>query len=110
MLGDEPAQRGQTSSCSTELQAGIDLVLARRGAQLVEPGDLGPGEPLVGHVLEWLTAPQAERLLQLTDGPRCRVRIPGGQPPRAAVTNRSKRWDVDRVRLDVELVAAGGGS
>ena len=69
VLGDELAQSGHDELVLTELQAGVDLVLARGGAQLVEPGDLSHGESLVRHVLEGFATPQPERLLQLTEGP-----------------------------------------
>ena len=43
-------------------QVGVDRLLGRAHAQLVQPSDLGGGERLVGHVGERLAVPQRERL------------------------------------------------
>ena len=88
-------------------QAGLDRLFEGGGPQLVEPLDLSFHERFVGDVLERLALPEAQRLEELVE---CRSRRPPGRLFELAGRIGHRRLEpdgVDRVRRDVEQVAAG---
>ena len=68
MLGDQPLELGHDVGVAAERQVGVDALLQRRGVPLLEPGDLGLRERLVGNVGQRRPAPQRERLAQPRGG------------------------------------------
>src|SRR5215204_4329777 len=81
MLADEPPELGDEVGMAAERQVGLDPLLERGQAQLLEPADLLAGEVLIGEVGERRTAPEGERLAQEVRG-RLRIRRPK-RPPAA---------------------------
>ena len=98
VLLDEELELGDEVGVAPELELGVDQLLARREAELLEPRDLECRERLVGDVGERRAAPEPERLAEapgaLGDvGGRARL---GAEPLEAA--------EVDLVGRDVEHV------
>src|SRR5215218_8843421 len=81
MLADEPPELGDEVGMAAERQVGLDPLLERAQAQLLEPADLFASEVLIGEVGERRTAPEGERLAQNL---RRRLRIFRPKVPSAA--------------------------
>ena len=62
MLRDQPLELADELSAAAELEVGVDPLLERLQAQLLEPADLGLDEGLEGEVGERWAAPQGQRL------------------------------------------------
>jgi hypothetical protein len=94
-----PGERGMTA----EREIGVDALLQRGHAQLVEPGDLGPRERVVREVDEHRAAPERERLAEPGDGAlRVAARAGSFQPSPEAV-------GIDLARRGVEAIAVPDG-
>ena len=87
----------------TEREVGLDPLLERGEAQLVEPLDGGARERLVGEVGERRPAPQAERLAEEL---RRRVLVVAARAPsRPRAASRSNRARSSALSSDAEQVA-----
>ena len=64
VLRDQRLELADELSAAAELEVGVDPLLERLQAQLLEPADLGLGERLEGEVGERWAAPQRERLAE----------------------------------------------
>ena len=67
---DERLELGDELGVAPEREVGLDPLLERDGAELLEPRDLGLGERLVEEVGERRAAPERERLAQRALGRR----------------------------------------
>ena len=76
MRGDQALELAHELRVATTGQVGVDPLLQRRPAQLLEPGDLVLDEGFVGEVGQRGAAPQRERPAQQVGGTR-RLRPPG---------------------------------
>src|SRR5437773_1699511 len=65
MLRDQRLQLGDEVGMASELELGVEQILAGGELQLLESLDLGRGEGLVGQVGERWPAPELERVMQL---------------------------------------------
>src|SRR5262245_5099759 len=97
MPGDERFQLANELSLAAELELGVDPLLDRSEAQLLEARDLALGEGVVGEIGERRSAPERERLGQRR---RTRRRV-------AAVRSDGplEAGEVELLGLDVEQVA-----
>ena len=97
VLGDERRELADELGMTAERELGVDSVLERCEAQLLEPRACGLGEALVGEVRERRAAPERERLAQL----RRRVRECGlSRVPQ----QRLEPVEVDLILLDLEQI------
>ena len=88
MLGDERLELADQLGVAAAGQIGVDPLLERRQPQLLETGDLGLRERLVGEVGERRPAPKRERLAQLLRPPLSGV--PSAPRRRAARSGRGR--------------------
>ena len=105
MVGDEPFQLRDGVRLAAELQVGVDPVLERAEAQLLEARALGRREGLVCDVGERGSAPQPQRLVELR---RRRRGIPGGER-RAAVGDEPLEAMQVELAGEPQLIARGAG-
>ena len=75
ILGDKRLELADDLRVSPQREIGLDALLDRREAQLLEPRDRRLGEVVVGEVPERRTAPQVERLAKQR---RPTLRVPRG--------------------------------
>lgn len=95
--GHERLELGGERLVPREREVGGDSLLEHEQPQLLEARDLGPGELLVGDVLERRSAPQRERGAQRR---RRRVRVARRELVPSARSEPLETLDVELVRLD----------
>ena len=89
-----------------EREVGVDPVLDRGEAELLEAPDRRLGERLVAEVREWRAPPQRERGAELLG----RVgRVSGRECAASLLDEALEPMEVERIGLDPRLVAAGSG-
>ena len=112
---DELLEVGDELRVAADGKLGIESILERRQAKLLEPRDLGLGECLVGEILQRRPAPErqsfAERVRGLREVPRgkqaatfCAKRVeaieidlPGGDPQEVAAAMRDEDLRIERL-------------
>ena len=114
---DQPLQPPDHLLVVAEREVGLDPVLARGQMKLLEPGDLGLGERLVGQVAKRRAPPELERRVQLRAGG---ARIVGRQRASPLAHERLESLGIEPLGIDPQLVArrarqehaalAGGGT
>ena len=87
---------------SPELELGVQALLERRHAQLVESGDRRPGKRLVGEIRERSPAPQIERPAQQIGGRLC---IAAFVRLKRIVRPALETVEIEPLRFDAEDVA-----
>ena len=87
-----------------ERKPGLDLLLARDQAQLLEPLRLDPRRPLVADVAEGCPAPERERAAERR---RCFFRPTRGVGLSAGIEQALEAVGVELLGCDLERVAAG---
>ena len=105
MLVDQRPQRLDHIGVATERQVGVDGVLERPQAQLLESRDLGPRERLVGDLRVRRAAPFGQRSREAATGS---LRV-GGQERAALGGQALEPGCVQSVRVDPQQVATGLG-
>src|SRR4051812_19562301 len=104
MGADERLDLADQLTVQPGAEVGLDPVLRRREAQLLETGDLGLRERLVQEVGEGGAAPERERRVEGAAGSAELARLEG----RPALTCQLlEAHDVERVRCEVEDVSRG---
>ncbi len=94
LRGDERLELGDELRVAPEREVGLDPLLERDGAQLLEPGDLGLRERLVEEVGERRAAPERER--RRAARPRRQSGSPPSSAARPSCVRRTKRWTSTR--------------
>ena len=103
ILRHEPLELRDELAVATQRELCVGELLGRREAQLLQPPDLDRRERRVGDVGECRPAPQSERLAQLQRG--------SGRFAGSRLGDESLEPEqVQRVRVDDELVATGPGA
>ena len=100
-----PSSSPTSSAASPPPEIGVDAELDGLQAQLLEPGDLGLGERLVGEVLVRAAAPERQRL---ADHDRRRRRVAVDEQP-ALLEQLLEPPGVDVLRPHLEEVAGRAG-
>ena len=85
--GDEPLELGHELGAAAQRQIGLDAILDRGGAQVLQARDLGRRERLERHVGQRRPAPLLERRAQ----PRRRALVAARPPARAAPPRTAAR-------------------
>ena len=99
VLGDQRLQLPDHLGVAAERQLGLDQLLERRDAQVVEPGDLALRERLVGEIRQRRAAPQRQRLLERRQRRARAGRRPAPlRPRRRAARSGARRGAPDRAR------------
>ena len=98
VLADERLELGDQGRVAAERQIGLDALLERQQPELVEPGDLGLRELLVGEVRERRAAPHVERLAG------------GGRERRSRVAALERARDRRRARRSKRAASSWSGS
>ena len=106
VLGDECLELCDQLVVAPEREVGIDSQLDRRQPDLLEPGDRGLREVLVGKVRERRAPPERERVAQ----PCRRLRGPTAAEQAPALVHQPlEAMEIQVVGLDPEDVAGGPG-
>ena len=97
VLRRKPLELAHERRVPPEHELGVDPLLERREAKLLEPLDGRSGELLVGEVGERRPAPELERLVSRAAAARRRRARGRARPPRQALeAERSKSWSRTR--------------
>ena len=104
LRGDEGLELGHELGVAAEREVGVDTLLDRGQAQLLETGDVGLGERLVGEIRKRGPAPEGERLAQRSLGSR-RIAAFEGRP--ALIGETGEAMDVDALSIHLEDVPGG---
>ena len=102
VLGDERLELADELRVAAEREVGVDPLLERREAELLEPDDRGLRERLVGEVGERGAAPERERLAQRRRG---RSASPAGAVRLALAEQALEAVQVELLGLELERVA-----
>ena len=106
MLGRQHLQAGDPLGVMAERELGVDVLLERRQAQLLEAPDLGLRERLVRDVVQRAAAPLLQRRRELGRGGG---ELALGRQPAPALGPALEAREVERVVRDLEPVAARDG-
>jgi hypothetical protein len=106
MLADQRLQLPHHLGMGAERQLGLDQLLERRDAQVIEPSDLALREPLIGEVRQGRAAPQRQRPLKRRSGA---FRAARGEfaPPLGDETLEAVRVEAFGIELQLIAVFAG---
>jgi hypothetical protein len=104
--GDELFELGNELSAATQREIGLDTVLDRGGAQVLQARDLGRRERFERHVGQRRPAPLVERGPQRRGGT---LGSAGCERPPAVLAQAFEPRQVELVGLDVQAVAGFAG-
>ena len=107
MCDDERFQLRKDGSVPTERELGLEFLLERAQPQLVEAGDLGLREVVVGEVGEGLSPPKLERVPKHRI---CSFRIADHEAPSSLIEQTPEPVGVELVGVDEQEVATAGRS
>jgi hypothetical protein len=106
MRGDEPFELADEVGVAAQGEVGLDSLLERAEAELLQPRCLGLSERLIGELVQRWAAPENQGVAQ----DPCSVLGPAdGERLLAVRDQRFEAARVDRVRLDAEQVAGRAG-
>jgi hypothetical protein len=106
VLGHEALELADQVGVAPQREVGLDPFLERPEAQLSQPCDFGPGERLVGELVQRPPAPQTQRVPQHPGG---LCGLAGGERPSPLVEQRLEPARVDRGQLDAQEVPGCAG-
>ena len=96
VLADQRLELHNHVGMAAERELRLDQLLERRDPQVVETGDLAPGERLADEVAERRAAPQRERALERRDGALRPARGDVAGPDLRLRTSWTSRWRAAR--------------